>query len=242
MFFVGWSTVFLFRLNRANTITWRDFDAIIQSGELRVCGENDPFSSYIDSTGHYGFDYERIQAFANLHSLKVVYNHEINLERRIKGLESGQYDVLTGPLPILATYRKRLTYTKPLRTSRLVLVQRSTDNLIRNQVDLAGKQVVLPASSPHLLRINHLAVEIGDSIHIKPVRVTDNEALVNQILSGKVAYGAMDEDVAKALKNKYPELDCSTPLSLLQFHGWAVHQGSTTLLDTLNAFIQTYKN
>jgi ABC-type amino acid transport substrate-binding protein len=239
LFVIGWSIVYLIKQHQVKPDVRNDYNEIKQAGELRVCGEYDPFSFYIDSTGQHGFDVELIQSFASLHSLKLVYLHDGNLEHRIKGLELGRYDILMGPLPVLTAYKKRIAYTLPLGTSRLVLIQRASDNPIRNQVDLAGKRIALPAFSPYTMRINHLAVEISDSIFVKQVRVVNNEALVNLVLSGREEYAAMDERVARSLKTLYPDMDCSTPLSKTQFQAWAVRPGSKALLDSLNLFIET---
>lgn len=239
LFVMGWSTVYLVKLHQVKLDVRNDYDDIKQAGELRVCGEYDPFSFYIDSTGQHGFDVELIQSFASLHSLKLVYLYEGNLERRINWLESGRCDILMGPLPVLTALKKRISYTLPLGTSRLVLIQRSSEEPIRNQVDLAGKRLALPAFSPNIVRIKHLSVEISDSIFIKPIREVNNEALVNLVLSGREDFAVMDERVAKALKVLHPTIDCSTPLSMPQFHAWAVRPGSKALLDSLNTFIES---
>lgn len=238
LFVIGWSTFYLVKQHQVKVDVRHDFDDIKQTGELRVCGEYDPFSFYTDASGQHGFDYEMAHAFATLHKLKLVYQYEGNFERRMNGLESGRCDILMGPLPVLTPLKKRLAYTLPLRTSRLVLVQRSSDAPLRNQVDLAGKMLVLPAFSPHSVRINHLAIEISDSLFIKPVRVFNNEELVKLVLSGKEDFTAMDERVAWSLKASYPNMDCATPLSMPQFQAWAVRPGSKALLDSLNTFIQ----
>jgi membrane-bound lytic murein transglycosylase F len=239
LFVVGWAAFYLVRLQQVKPTAENDFSGIKQRGELRVCGEYDPFSFYTDASGQHGFHYEIIQAFASKHRLKLVYLYEGNFERRLKWLESGVCDVLTGPLPVISSLKKRIDYTIPLYSSRLVLIQRSSDTPIRNQVDLGGQRVALPAFSPHMLRINHLAVEISDSIFIKPIRVFTNEELVKMVLSGKEDFAAMDERVARSLKVNYPNLDCSSPLSMPQFQAWAVRPGSKALLDSLNTFIES---
>lgn len=241
LFVTGWTTFFLVQRYQIKHETRNDYKDIKRQGVLRVCGEYDPFSFYTDSSGQHGFHFEVIQAFAALHGLKVVYLYEGNFERRLKWLEDGTCDVLMGPLPVLTPFKKRIAYTSPLYTSRLVLVQRSSGKPIRNQVDLASKWLILPAFSPNNIRISHLAMEISDSIFVKPVRVFTSEELVKMVLSGKENFTAMDERVAVALKAFYPDMDCTTSLSLPQFQAWAVRPTSTALLDSLNAFIEGYK-
>lgn len=218
-----------------------DYPAIKARGELRVCGEYDPFSFNTDDKGQHGFHYELAKAFADAHDLELVYLYEGTFRTRQQWLVSGRCDLLTGPLPILNSLHATLQYTQPLYNSRLILVQQASEKPLRNQVQLAGKTLLLPAHSPHLVRISHLATEISDSIHVKEVRVFTNEELLKQVATGKADFAAMDEHVAKSWEAHYPSLDLKTPLSLSQFQAWAVRPNSPQLLDSLNAFLTDYK-
>lgn len=240
-FVLGWMLYVLVHQYNNRHEPKADYSAIKARGELRVCGEYDPFSFYTDKDGQHGFHYELIKAFTEANDIKLVYLYEGNFRTRLQWLSSGRCDLLTGPLPILSSLQSTLHYTEPIHTSRLVLVQPASDSPLRNQVDLAGKVLLLPAHSPHLVRISHLATEISDSIHVKEIRVFTNEELLKQVMEGKVPYAIMDENVAKAWKNDYPKLDFKTPLSLSQFQAWAVRPNSPELRDSLNAFLDDYK-
>ncbi len=241
LFVIGWSIFYLVQRRENQGIATNDYDAIRKEGVLRVCGEYDPFSFYTNQSGQHGFHYELVQAFATSHHLKLVYLYEGNFENRLKWIQTGKCDLLTGPLPVITPLKERISYTRPIFTSRLVLIQRASKNPIRNQVDLAGKWLIVPAFSPNTHRISHLATEISDSIYIKPVRVFTNEDLIHLVETGKEDFAVMDERVAKAFKKNHPLVDCSTPLSLPQFQAWAVRHNAPDLLDSLNVFIERYK-
>lgn len=241
LFVLGWTLFALSRQYKARHEPDADFSDIKARGELRVCGEYDPFSFYTDENGQRGFHYELAHAFAEAHNLRLIYLYEGSFQTRLQWLTSGRCDLLTGPMPVLESLEGSLLYTEPIYTSRLVLVQHASGKPLRNQVELAGKVLLMPSHSPHLVRINHLAVEISDSIHVKELRVFTNEELLRQVAEGKAEYVAMDEYVAKAWASSYPNLDVHTPLSLSQFQAWAVRPNSPALRDSLDAFLSEYK-
>ncbi|HBL72636.1 MAG: transporter substrate-binding domain-containing protein [Bacteroidales bacterium] len=240
-FVLGWLLFALLQQYTNRHEPHSDYPAIKNRGELRVCGEYDPFSFYTDDQGQHGFHYELAKAFAEAHGLTLVYMYEGTFRTRMQWLNTGRCDLLTGPLPILNSLRPTLAYTMPLYGSRLVLVQRRSDKPLRNQVNLADKTVSIASHSPYLVRISHLATEISDSIHVKEVRVFTHEELLKQVNDGKTDFAVMDEYMAKAWSKDYPELDIQTPLSLTQFQAWAVRPNSPQLLDSLNVFLEGYK-
>lgn len=240
-FVLGWLLYVLIHQYSNRHEPKADYPAIKTRGELRVCGEYDPFSFYSDDKGQHGFHYELAKAFADAHDLQLIYLYEGNFKTRLQWLNSGRCDLLTGPLPVLNSLRATLAYTPPLYSTRLVLVQARSDKPLRNQVYLAGKTLSVASHSPYLTRIKHLATEISDSIHVKEVRVFTHEELLKQVNEGKAAYAVMDESIAKAWSKDYPDLDSQTPLSLAQFQAWAVRPNSPLLLDSLSEFLNNYK-
>lgn len=218
-----------------------DFQDIQERGVLRVCGEYDPFGFFTDDNGQHGFHYEIALDFAEKYDLELKYLYEANFSTRLKLLQTGKYDIITGPLPVITELKPVLAYTEPLYTSRLMLIQLKKDNPIRNQVELAKKTVIVPLHSPNLSRLHHLATEISDSIHIREIRVFNSEELITLVSEGKADFSVMDERVAKACQHSFNTIDCKTPLGFNQFQAWAVRKNSVALLDSLNQFIISYK-
>lgn len=223
-----------------------DFPNIRKEGVLRVCGEKDLFSFYPQNDSVSGFYYEMMKAFADRHGLKLIYLSESSLSARLNLLDDNACDVLSGPLPVVSELRNRLTYTRSILESKLVLVQRKNEDeqvrsVVRNQIDFSGKRIHLCDNPAHMQRLRHLAAEISDTLYLKTLYGFDSERLLAQVSSGLIDYAVCDKQVAKAYRKRFENLDVETPVGFNQMQAWAVKPGRRVLLDSLNVFIDAYK-
>ena len=62
------------------------------------------------------------------------------------------------------------------------------------------------------------------------------------VAHGDIDYAICEESIAKRLIGQYPQLDIDTAISFNQFYGWGVSKESQALLDTLNAWLDSYKD
>lgn len=233
-----------FGINEAGKVA-EDFTGIKKTGVLRICGEEDLFSYYSDDAGMHGFHYELVQAFAKKHGLKVIYKSKNNLEDRIKSLQDDECDLLIGPLPVTADLRKVLYFTEKLYESRFVLIQRKNTTIIphkivRNLIYFGGKDIYTTQNRAIESRLHHLSAEISDTIRIRNWHNADSERIISLVASGLIDYGACDWYVAQSYLKRYPSIDCETTIGFNHFEAWGVKPGKTELLDSLNAFINTY--
>jgi len=223
-----------------------DLPKIVKRGVVKVCGEEDLFSFYKDEKGSHGFHYELAKAFSDKYNLDLEYTCETNFNTRLKMLNSGKCDIMTGPLPIVAELRGKLAYTVPLYESSLVLIQRKKDynngkKPVRDQILLGGKTIVIAAYSPDIPRIHNLANEISDSIFIREYFGQKSETLIEAVANGHADFAACDKYVAQSYLKSYPGIDIRTNLGFTQFQAWAVRPEKNSLLDSLNLFISDYK-
>lgn len=238
--FAVWSAI-----QKANR-TEGDFPKIKKEGVIRICGEEDLFSFHQTQDSSLGFYYEMANAFAKKHHLKLVYLSNASLENRLKMLENNQCDLLSGPLSVVSDLRSRVDFTKSILESKLVLIQRrsmveSPNEVVRNQVDFRGKRIHICENKVYLQRLHHLAAEISDTIHIRTLTGYDSERMIAQVAAGLIDYAVCDKQVAKAYREKYPNIDVETPVGFNQMQAWAVKPGRKALLDSLNVFITDYK-
>jgi membrane-bound lytic murein transglycosylase MltF len=187
-----------------------------------------------------------MKAFADRHHLELIYTSQINMEKRIEHLIAGRYDVLSGPMPIIRTWRNRIDYTIPIIESKWVLVQRSSHHgralsLIRQQVNLSGKNLFVGENQAVINRIHHLETEISDTIYIRQAPGSNSERLIAIVSEGLANFSVCDKQVAKSYLNQYPNIDIKTPIGFNQLQAWAVKPGNKALLDSLNVFIADYK-
>ena len=67
------------------------------------------------------------------------------------------------------------------------------------------------------------------------------EHLLAMVAHGDIDYAVCDESIAKASIGELPQLDIQTAISFTQFYSWGVNKQNTELLDTLNLWLETYK-
>jgi len=114
--------------------------------------------------------------------------------------------------------------------------------LIKNPVDLIGKEVyVLPGTS-YEQRLVHLSHEIGGDIIIKKDTSTaESESLIRRVAMGEIDYTVTDHTIANVNASYYPNLDVSTPLSVSQRVAWATRKNSPELLKTIDEWLTKIK-
>jgi len=221
-----------------------DFQSILRRGIIRVCGEEDFFSFYKNEYGSHGFHYELAKAFADKYKLKLEYIDEPNFDARLRLLESGKCDIISGPLPVISELRLRVAYTEPILKSMLVLIQRKKDmdhNPIRDQIALREKIISVTQNSPNIQRLHNLANEISDSIYImEHIGYTSND-LIKKVANGTVDFAVCDKYVAESYLTYYTGIDIETPIGFTQLQAWAVSPEKKKLLNSLNHFFAEYK-
>ena len=224
----------------------RTYEEILQSGIIRAVTEYNSLSYHAREDTISGFHYELLQAFAKSRNLKVEITPEMSLAKRLEGMENGEYDILANNVLITSNRKDSLLYTRPILLSKQVLVQRKAKDendscYIRSLLDLSNRTVHLVKESPSLYRIQNLSNEIGDTIFIKEIDKYGPEQLIAMVANGDIDYTVCDESIAKAVIHNFPQIDIETAISFTQFYSWGVNKHNTMLLDTLNVWIEAFK-
>jgi ABC-type amino acid transport substrate-binding protein len=231
---------------QANEPAPRSYEEIIRSGVLRAVTEYNSISYHAQADSIGGLHYELLQAFAESKGLKTEITPEMSVEKRIEGIQLGTYDLLANNVLISSERKDSLLFTSPILLSRQVLVQRkptemNDQNYINSLLDLAGKTVHVVKESPSILRIHNLSNEIGDTIYIKEIEKYGQEQLLAMVAAGDIDYAVCDESIALTAANDLPRLDFETTISFTQFYSWGVNKENTILLDSLNAWLDSFK-
>lgn len=224
----------------------RDYAEIAADGILRAATEYNSISFFVDGDTVSGFHYELIEAFARDKGIQAQVSPIMSFDQQLKGLEIGKYDVIAYGILGTSKLKDSLLLTTPIILSKQVLVQRKAtsddDSLfIRNQLDLAGRTLHVVKGSPSILRIHNLGDEIGDTIYVSEIEKYGSEQLIALVAHGDIDYAVCDETIAKAAADSLPQLDISTDISFTQFYSWGVSKQSPALLDSLNAWLTTFR-
>lgn len=246
--FLGTAAVFIWRNCSAKESqsqgSPRDYEAIVREGTIRVATEYNSVGFHVQGDTLAGFHYDLIQAFAREKGLKAEITPMMTFGERLEGLERGRYDLIAYDIPSTNELKDSILLTHPVLLSKQVLVQRRAlkdSTGIRSQLDLAGRTVYVVKGAPSIFRIRNLAGEIGDTIYIKEIEKYGPEQLISLVAHGEIDYAVCDETLAQAAADSLPQIDIDTPVSFTLFYSWGVSKQSPALLDTLNVWIDRFR-
>lgn len=83
--------------------------------------------------------------------------------------------------------------------------------------------------------------ELGESIYVVSPDKYSSEHLAILTALGEVKQAVVNEAIARRIAADYPILDIDTQISFNQFQCWAVAPGDSTLLDSLNVWLNSFK-
>ncbi len=233
----------------------RDFPEIKTRGKIVALTDNSSTSYFVYKGEPMGFEYELLHAFASAENLDLVITVAKDMNRVFEQLNRGEADIIAANLTVTKERKEKVSFTSPLLVTRQVLIQRKPagwekmpyesveKKLIRNPVDLAGKNVCVRRESSFYTRLKSLSEEIGGRINIVEVPGKyETEELISMVADGKIDYTVADENVALINQTYYPGIDIKTAISLPQQIAWAARKDAPALMKKINAWIKDSRN
>lgn len=229
-----------------------DLEQIKARGYINAVVDNSSTGYFIYKGQPMGYEYELLQRLAKHLDVELNIKVTKGLNNAFVQLQKGEGDIVAYSLTVTKARKKYMAFTKSHYSTRQVLVQRKPDNwremtldnieesLIRNQVDLIGKEVHVRKGSSYIERLENLSQEIGGNIIIIE-EDQETEMMIQDLLTGKYDLMVADETMAKVNAAYYPELDVETPVSLPQQIAWAVRKNSPDLLNAINPWMDEMK-
>ncbi len=227
-----------------------DLDAIKKRGYLVAIMDNSSTGLFVYKGKTMGYEYELLKLFCDKHDIQLRFNVTKSLKEAFNKLNTGEGDILAYNLTVTKERKKRIAFTNYLNLQRQVLIQRKPDDwrqmklheidaqLIRNPVELIGKEVYVRQYSSYYDRLTNLSDEIGGDIKIVPGdNDLETEELIRKVALGEIDYTVAEEDVARVNLTYYPNLDIKTAVSFPTQIAWGVRKNATLLLDELNDWI-----
>ena len=202
-------------------------------------------SYFIYKGSPMGFEYDLLAMFAKeigveLEMVVVRDNMEM-----IRMLNNGEGDIIANHLIVTKDKEELVNFTTSVSQTRQVLVQRAhkqEKKLLRNPINLIGKEIFVTKNSPYSLRLKNLSQEIGGDIKIAEVSgFIDEEALMAQVAEGGISYTVADESLALISRSYYTNLDVETAIGFPQRVAWAVRENSPQLLEAVNNWLTSVK-
>ncbi|MCX8492283.1 MAG: transporter substrate-binding domain-containing protein [Cyclobacteriaceae bacterium] len=227
-----------------------DLLAIQKRGYLEAIIDNNSISYFIYKGTPMGYEYEMLQYFCKSLKVKLKIRVISGINEAITKLNEGGGDVLAFPLTITKERTNYISFSSALYNTHQVLVQKKSTNwrmqptllmekrMIRNPIDLIGKEVYVLKGSSFSERMKNLSQEIGGDIQLKEDSATaETESLIRQVATGEIQYTVTDQTIAMVNSLYYPNLDISTVLSLPQQIAWGMRKNSPKLQAALDAWL-----
>lgn len=230
-----------------------DLDSIMARGRLIAVTDFNSTSYFIYRGEPMGFHFELLKAFSKHMGIDLEIITENHLEEAFDMLHTGRADLLAMGLTVNASRKEEIKFTEAVGKTRQVLVQRKPGKwktmsssevereLLRNQIDLAGKSVYVQKNSSHAERLHSLAKEIGEPVSVIEVPY-ESETLIQLVASGEIDFAVCDENIAVVNATYFPDIDVRTPVSFHQNLAWGIRKThSDQLQKELDRWIVNFK-
>lgn len=231
-----------------------ELQEILDSGRLKAIVDYNSTNYFVFRGRPMGFQYELLKALADDMGVTLDIKVRNTIAETFEDLYKGKANLVAKNLTVTRQRSEVISFTYPLVETRQVLVQRKPSgwqrmkaatlekNVIRNQLDLAGKRVHVQKNTSYATRMKNLSDEIGASIELVEDSVFGVEQLVALVAQGDIEYTVCDENVAKVNQTYYPVLDVDTPVSFPQNLAWAVRKDAGSFKEYIDEWVKNFRN
>ncbi len=227
-----------------------DYSKIKERGKLIAIMDNSSTGLFLYRGQTMGYEYELLKMFCDTVGLELEIKLEPNLERAFEMLNQGEGDVLAHNLTVTKERKNRISFTHYHNLVRQVLIQRKPEGwrdmklheiektLIRNPVELIGKEIYVRYRSAYLDRLSNLSDEIGgDILIIEDFPEVETEGIIKRVANGEIDFTVAEENIALVNSTYYPILDIKTAISFPQQIAWGLRRNADTLQQVMNDWI-----
>jgi membrane-bound lytic murein transglycosylase F len=223
-----------------------DFQQIIEKKELNVLTLPGSMSYFIYKGEPKGYEYELLNDFAENNNLLVNIKIADNETKLAEMLENGEGDLIAYNIPITKEGKKHLIYCGREVVNEQVLIQRANrrDTILKDVVDLIGKEVRLIHDSKYYRRMMNLNDELGGGIQIRTINkdTITTEDLIEMVSQGKISYTVSDIDLAKLNKTYFKNINISLVVGHPQRASWAVRKTMPELAEAVSRWFEENEN
>ncbi|WKV13679.1 transglycosylase SLT domain-containing protein [Marivirga harenae] len=228
-----------------------DFNKIKERGYITAVVDNSATSYFIYKGQPMGYEYEMLNWLAEDLGVELKIIKDNSISSALEKVNRGEADIVAFNLTVTKERKRYVDFTNPLYFARQVLVQKKPENwremkiheieneLIRDPIQLTGKEVHVRKSSAFSARLANLSDEIGgDIVIIEDSSSLEVETLIKMVAEGEIDYTVADEDVAMLNATYYPIIDVKTPISFSQQIAWALRSNADSLESNINNWLE----
>ncbi len=227
-----------------------DLEAIKERGVLRAITGSNSISYFVYKGKTMGYEYELLKKFAEHLEVELEIVIAKNSNDFFKMLNNGKGDIVADNLIVTRDNIKDVTFTEYYSYINQVLIQKKPEKwwqlskdqldkkLIRNPIELIGKEVHVQKNSPFAMRLENLSDEIGGDIKLNlQTGNTSTEQLIQMVSNGTIEYTIADNNLALMNATYFKNIDIETSISFPQRIAWVVRKNSPELLQEINQWI-----
>ncbi|MEP1097714.1 MAG: transporter substrate-binding domain-containing protein [Cyclobacteriaceae bacterium] len=228
-----------------------DLDKIRARGYITALMDNSSTGLFIYRGKTMGYEYELLKRYSDELGVELRIDITPSLEEAFNKLNTGVGDIMAYNLTVTKERKKRIAFTHYHNQQHLVLIQRKPEGwrelkyheieaqLIRNPIDLIGKEVTVRWHSSYYDRLANLSEEIGGDILITPGdNQMETEQLIRAVAEGEMDYTVAENNIALVNSTYYRNLDIKTAISFPQQISWGIRKNAPDLLNSLNGWIE----
>ena len=213
-----------------------DLTEIQSRGFIRAAVDNNSTGYYIYRGRRMGYEYELLRDFSKRLDveLHLVLVSEINTA--FEYLEDGKVDLIAMNLETNPERAAKASFSLPLGKMSTVLVGKKGNSRINSWEQLEGDTIHVRENSIYKDQLLNIRDSLGVSFTIME-EITHEEALIDQVVEGRIKWTMADQNIAKANATYYEGLDISWKVQEEGEVAWVTRTNSPMLLEFLNDWL-----
>ena len=233
-----------------------DLEAMIERRAIRVLVPYGGYQFYYDQGKPKGAIYELVQRFETYinkqlgrRNIKVyVVVIPVSREELLPALQKGHADFVAADLTITAEREREFNFSRPLLTGiNEVIVTGPGEPKLGSLDDLAGREVVVRASSSYFEHLQRLAAKMEEAGLDAPVidkadELLEAEDILEILNAGMIGMTVMDDYKARFWAGVFPDIVVREDLVINESGSiaWATRKDTPDLSNMINQFLREY--
>ena len=213
---------------------FRDWDAIVAAGRLRMLTVNQPTTYYLWRGEQLGYEFELVRSFAAAHGLELEVEVAPDIGDLFDRLAAGGGDLIAASL-VRTDERESMgmRFTRPYLLIRETFV--TAGEPVTALADLAGRRVTVHPLTSYAATLSGLGRDLGFELEHRDAPTT---VILDAILSGDADVTLVDSHRVELEATFEPRLSLGLALEPEKGLRWAVRESSGELAARLDAFIE----
>ncbi len=214
-----------------------DLDRIRERRVLRVLTRNNAATYFLYRGRQVGFEFELARRFASEIGCRLQIVVPANADELIPWLLEGRGDLVAASMTVTDERRKRVAFSRPYNLVSEVIVTRASDETLKGPPDLAGRDVVVRASSSYYESLARLQPTVEFSL-IPAAEDLETEELIGLVGEGEIDVTVADSNILDIELTYRDDVRGAFVLGDRKRIAWAFRPDDVRLRDAADRFLR----